>query len=249
MPSGHPRRVEHDGFPEREQRPCPHQHLGVRLLGALGRVEAFSESGRSRLIDGQAGKLLANFVRAQDHPTAFVRESGCERGLPGAGEPTHEGDAHLRPLEVVRRHAVEPTSEGRTSVVALLMAQAGDLRSNVSARRDVMVGERSGMVFAREFAIPAQKGVAEFGVPKSLEIHCQKGAVRKHISEPKVIVELDAIEHAGPVWEAEDVVGQEVAVSVPHPPPCNATLEERMPTLDVGPGKGASPLELVGKEH
>lgn len=60
------------------------------------------------------------------------------------------------------------------------------------------------------------------------------------------VVELETVEDAGPVVEAEHVVGQEVAVAISDVPLGDPPLEQARPAVEVALSQ---PLHRVGHAH
>ena len=79
--------------------------------------------------------------------------------------------------------------------------------------RDVVVGERLGVVLVAELLVPAQ-GLGCAGSGEAVEIHGQEGDVEQDVADPQRHGEGQAVEDPGPVVQAEDVVGEQVAVAV-----------------------------------
>ena len=54
----------------------------------------------------------------------------------------------------------------------------------------------------------------QVGPSQVLEVHGEEGDVGEDVPEPEAVVELEAVEHPGPVVQAEDVVGEQIRVIV-----------------------------------
>ena len=59
-----------------------------------------------------------------------------------------------------------------------------------------------------------------------LQIHCQEGDVIQSVEVAKAVVEFKAIEHPGPVRQAEDVVADQIAVAIDDAAVGHASLEQ-----------------------
>ena len=79
-----------------------------------------------------------------------------------------------------------------------------------------------------------------------LEVHGEERGVGQAVAEAKRVVELDAVEDAGPVVEAEDVVGEEVAVAVDGPAVGDPLLEELRPAVEVRGRRAPGPTSMPG---
>ena len=124
-----------------------------------------------------------------------------------------------------RQRAQLPRLDGRT-LVALLPAQARDLAPDEGPIRDVVVlqGLRPG--HARELLVPVQETAGEVGPPEPFEVHREEGDVGQHVAVAQQGVELQAVQDAGAVVEAEDVLGEQVAVPVADVPAVLALPEQ-----------------------
>ena len=54
----------------------------------------------------------------------------------------------------------------------------------------------------------------QLGGTQTFQVHGQDGGVVDAVDRPEVVVELEAVEDAGAVAQAEDVLGEQIAVSV-----------------------------------
>ena len=82
-------------------------------------------------------------------------------------------------------------------------------------------------------------------MPVRLEVHREEGDVAQHVAVPQPVVEGQAVEHPRAVGQAEDVVGEEVAVAVAHPALGDAPLQQGAPAPQVRPGQGARALDAL----
>jgi hypothetical protein len=64
-----------------------------------------------------------------------------------------------------------------------------------------------------------------------------------------VVVELEAVDDPRAVVEAEDVVGEEVTVTVAHPAIGNPPVEQRRPPFGVSPGERDDPVQGLRVER
>ena len=96
-----------------------------------------------------------------------------------------------------------------------------------------MLGERGWIGFGGELAVPRHEPGTEVGCADSLEVHGKKAHVSEHIAVAELVVELDAVEDARTVIEAEDVVGEQVAVAVDHFAVGDPMFEEGCPAVEV----------------
>ncbi|MFG1928836.1 hypothetical protein [Cryptosporangium sp. NPDC048952] len=68
---------------------------------------------------------------------------------------------------------------------------------------------------------------------EAFQIHRQAGGVVDSIERPQIVVELQAVQSSGAVVQAEDVVGEQVAVAVAHPAGRDPGGEEVTSAIDV----------------
>ena len=146
--------------------------------------------------------------------------------LPGA--PPTSTSLHLALPKMLERQIVMHTRDhvvGRRGS-PLSVPQGGNLGADVGPVGHVVVSERGRMMLVGELAVPAQQfgGCTRSGQP--MKIHREEADVGKHIADSQSVVESQAVENAWTVVEAEDVVGQQIAVSVPHEPPVDPAIEE-----------------------
>ena len=62
--------------------------------------------------------------------------------------------------------------------------------------------------------VPVEEVPREIRATKTLEIHREERDVAQHVAEAEMIVELEAVEHSRTAGQAEDVVGEQVAMPV-----------------------------------
>ncbi len=115
--------------------------------------------------------------------------------------------------------------------------------AHVRAVRDVEVFERRRPLVARDGAVVVEEAAREIGAPEMLEVHRQERHVAENVAEPQPVVELQTVEHPGTVRQTEDVVGQQVAVTVPGVTSGEARREQREPARQVATGE---PGNVVG---
>ena len=104
---------------------------------------------------------------------------------------------------------------------------------------DVVLRERLRIVLACELPIPREESFAQIGRAHSFEVHGEEGDVGEDIAVTEPVVELDAVENAWTVVQAEDVVGEQVAMTVSHLAMSDAIGEERAASVEVEPAQTA----------
>ena len=112
-----------------------------------------------------------------------------------------------------------------------------------------MLGERGWIGFGGELAVPRHEPGTEVGCADSLEVHGKKAHVGEHIAVAELVVELDAVEDARTVIEAEDVVGEQVAVAVDHFAVGDPMFEEGCPAVEVATNEVTHPLLDIRGQH
>ena len=118
------------------------------------------------------------------------------------------------------------------SAVALGGTDGGHLGPDLRAVGHVVVLERRRPDVGRRLPVVVEEPLGQVGPAEVLEVHGEERGVGQAVAEPERVVELDAVEDAGPVVEAEDVVGEEVAVAVDGPPVGDPLLEQRAATVE-----------------
>ena len=63
-------------------------------------------------------------------------------------------------------------------------------------------------------AVLVKEEVTEVLSTEKFQIHCQKSRVVNPVDIAQPIVELETIQQGGPLWQAEDVLTEQVAVAV-----------------------------------
>ncbi len=100
-------------------------------------------------------------------------------------------------------------------------------------------GRRSGV--ARVLAVGGEEGGRRLRRAELFQVHGEEGGVVQTVDVPQTVVELQAVQDAGSVVEAEDVLGEQVAVAVDHAPLLDPRIEQPL-----APGEVAAhePLDL-----
>lgn len=82
----------------------------------------------------------------------------------------------------------------------------------------------------------------EIGPAEVLEIHREERDVVEDIEPAQPVVELHAVEHAGIVGQAENILGEQVPVSVDDQTLRCAFGQQRGPAVDEGQGQLGNPV-------
>ena len=107
---------------------------------------------------------------------------------------------------------------GRRGGAALAGPDAADLGPDQSPVRDKVVDQcRRGPV-AGVFAVPAHEPPGKVCGSELLQVHYQERRVVKAVHPAQAVVEVQAVQHPGPVVQTEDVVRQQVAVTIDNAP-------------------------------
>ncbi len=178
-------------------------------------------------VGGTALELAADLVAAQHRPAGDLAEVGGDGRLAGCRGPADQHEAYPRPFEMVATTPVVVRDLGGGVGVALAVAQTGDLGADVRPVGDVAMGEGTGMGFVAELAVPTGQGQRRLHAAETLDVHHQERKIGKSVAVSQPPVEGQAVEDPGAVGEAEDVLGQQVAVAVDDHTGANALLEQR----------------------
>ena len=111
-----------------------------------------------------------------------------------------------------------------------------------------MLRERLRIVLGCELPIPREEPFAQIGRADSFEVHGEEGDVGEDIAVAEPVVELDAVENAWAVVQAEDVVGEQVAVTVSDLSMSDAIGEERTSPVEIAPGELLDPGGDIRRE-
>jgi len=189
------------------------------------------ELGGRRHRRRQPGLFLAEPVAGQQHRAGQVRQGPGERGLPGPGQPTDQGQPWLAASQVVVGQAeLCPGLVGGVPAAVLGVAQARDLRPDPGAVGDVVVAQRHRRRVGGELGVVVEQLLRGVRGPQVFEVHGEERDVVEPVDEAEPIVEVEAVEHPRPVVEAEHVLGEQIAVPVHDP--LAAAGEERTATGD-----------------
>ena len=174
----------------------------------------------------ESGHILADLIRKQDDPAESIGELGRQGRLPTREQTSYQDHPHARLLEVLEADREQTSSFGRCLAVPLVVPDAGHLRSHVGPVSDVVMNQRLGVRLARELHVAAYERVCQIWCAQTLEVHGKERHVGEHVSVAELVVELDAVQDARAVLQAEDVVGLEISVAVARHPSLNSLLEE-----------------------
>ena len=131
----------------------------------------------------------------------------------------------------------------RFDLVVCATSQTGDLRADERSIRDVVVLQRAGVRFGGELPVPIKELARQVGTSQPFEIHREEPDVEQHVTPTQPVVELQAIEDPGPVVQAEDVVGEQVAVPVDDPSPSDAVGQQSAPAVQIPVSELTDPCE------
>jgi hypothetical protein len=139
------------------------------------------------------------------------------------------------------RLCVHPPARG-SNVIQGSIAVAGMKVHGECAMGHVEVEQSRRCSPPREASIRAHKVLGKIPTCHSLEIHGEERDVRELVPEPQIFVELEAVDQAWPVPEAEDRVRPQVPVSVDDVAFCDPALEQLAPPLEIARDEGALSL-------
>jgi hypothetical protein len=88
-----------------------------------------------------------------------------------------------------------------------------------------VVPQRRGRGVGAELGVVAVRAFREVGAVEPLRVHGQEGDVVHGVDESQGVVELQAVQHPRSIVEAEDVVGDQVPVSVDDVAACDPLRE------------------------
>ena len=213
-----PRGIDDDALAEAEERSGAVEQLPIGRRGGVRRVDPCTDSGDGVASGGLARQLLAHLVGAEHHGADRVGHPRCDGRLPRRGKAPDEDQPDASGVQVPSCDLQEPSGFHPGLGVALRVPDAGDLGSNVRAVRHVVVRQRRRPGVGRQLSVRVEEQLTEVRAAEALEIHGEERDVREDVAVSQVVVELDAVEHPRPILEAEDVVGEQVAVPVPRPP-------------------------------
>ena len=89
---------------------------------------------------------------------------------------------------------------------------------------------------AAELAVVLDQALRRVGPSECLEVHRQEGQVEEHVAVAEAVLEGQAVQDAGPVRQAVDVVGEEVPVTVHDQTVPLALLQQLVPPVEIGHG-------------
>ena len=144
--------------------------------------------------------------------------------------------------EVLEREAQQLPGLGGV-VGALRRTHAGHLGAHEGPVGDVVVDEGRRRGVAGQLEVPPEERRAEIRCAQPLEVHGEERRVVDPVDVPQPVVELQAVERARPVREAEHVVGHQVAVPVDGAPAGDPLGEQRTTPVQEAQGQ---PLDRRG---
>ena len=136
---------------------------------------------------------------------------------------------------------------GRGVRLALVVAQAGDLGPDERAVGDVVVAQSGGAGSPANSAYWSRKPLGQLGAAEPFQVHGEEGGVVEAVDVAQPVVELQAVQHARAVVEAEDVVGEQVAVAVDDP--FGPVPQQWRTAVDERQDERLDGAELVGVDH
>ncbi len=109
---------------------------------------------------------------------------------------------------------------------ALSCLDQGDLGADERAVGDVVVtqGRRCGVTGV--LAVLGEEERRGLRGTRLLQVHGEEGRVVETVDGAKAVVEFQTVQDAGAVVETEDVLGEQVAMAVDHPPLPNTRVEQ-----------------------
>src|SRR5262245_42333352 len=114
----------------------------------------------------------------------------------------------------------------------LVHADTVDLRPDHRAIGNVEIPQGLWSAVAGPPAVLIKEVVAETLSTEELQIHGQKCSVIEAVDIPQVIVELQTVEQLRPIGHAEDVVGEQICVTVDDTSLCDALGKQRTAARD-----------------
>ena len=142
----------------------------------------------------------------------------------------------------MRQFGVPDRGLGVGACTGLVVAQTRHLGPHEGAVGDVVVAQRGGCGVAGELGVRVEEGRAEVGATEPFQVHRQERDVVEGVDVAQVVVEVEAVQDARAVMEAEHVVGDQIAVSV-HDPSVRASSREELAPSGHEPGR--QPIDLV----
>ncbi len=118
--------------------------------------------------------------------------------------------------------ACGPLRAGR----ALVRLDERDLGTHERAIGDVVVTEGGRRRVAAVLAVRGEEECRRLRGTELFQVHGEEGGIVEAVDVAQPVVEIQTVEHAWAVVEAEDVVGEQVAVPVHHPPLFDAHVEQ-----------------------
>ena len=195
---------------------------------------------------------MADLVGTQQRPARTGGEPRGERALPAAGQTADE-DGHRTGLaQVMERQSVQLAGCGDgllVSLDSLLSAEARHFRPHVGPLRDGVVQEGLRKPITGPLLVHADELGGQVDTAQTFEVHGQEGHVGTDVPIAERIGELNAVDDADAVVEAEDILGLQVAMSVAHPTRRNTCVEQGAMAMQPTPSQHADPRIDLGVEH
>jgi len=231
---------------------APHLAAFARSTGSPHDASSTTLTPRRRCSAARrrdTGQLLANFVAVEHRPAELVCNRTRQRCLARTRRSPHENEPHPARRQVRFGECKQVARAVRSLRRAILGPQAGHLGPHECAIRDVEMLERFRPCVAGALSIPVEKVMCEIRASESFEVHREERDIGENVAVPQMVVELEAVEHARRVSQAEDVVGEQVTVPVAGASGRDALVEELDTTRDVGTSERSEPVDIVTIEN
>ncbi len=151
-------------------------------------------------------------------------------------------------VEVPAGLGQEPGCLPVSTLLAGVREQAGDLGPDQRAVGDVPVLQGFGVALPGELPVGGQEPAGEVGPAEVLEVHGQEAGVVEHVTPAEPRVELDAVEDPRAVVEAEDVLREQVPMTVDDPALGHTVGEQRVSAVEIAQRLSADTVEQVAVE-
>ncbi len=166
--------IQNHGLAVGEEHSGAFEELRVRRVGCSRGVAALTERARQPIGVPDTREILADLVATEHDPIGACRDLRCERRLAGPRVPADEHESHPGPSEVPVGDVQQRTGLGGIGGAA---PEAGDLRADVGAERDVVVLEAAWMGLSGQPAVGREEPGGELALRPSRSRSMARNAV------------------------------------------------------------------------
>ena len=153
-----------------------------------------------------------------------------QRGLAGSRAAADQDQPDRARPQMCQCDPQMPAGIGAGLGMTLGDPHAVHLGAHSGAIGDIEVAQRCRRIVGGHREVAAQKELSEFRPAEELQVHGQERGVVDDVDVAQPVVELQTVQQGGTVGQAEDIVSQQIGVSIDDPGLGDSSVEERGPS-------------------